>query len=118
MFEVAVCNDGLKHLGMDAPSAAAEWLDERRGDGAEFAIGGVAVRAFQRHVSLAFGEMIAILAERDWTFVIEANRFDHPHQAIGDRPIDLWQVPTAKLLLRIRLDGSRWAGGETFGLAP
>jgi hypothetical protein len=68
MFEVAVCNGGLKHFGMDAPSAAAEWLDERRGDGAEFAIGGVAVRAFQRHVSLAFGEMIAILADRDWTF--------------------------------------------------
>jgi len=31
MFEVAVCNGGLKHFGMDAPSAAAEWLDERRG---------------------------------------------------------------------------------------
>jgi hypothetical protein len=61
--------------------------------------------------------MIAVLADRDLAFVLDANRFDHPHQAIGDRPIDLWQVPTAKLLPRIRLNGSRRAGGETLGLA-
>ena len=117
MFEVAVGGDGLKHLGIDAPSTAAELLDERWRDGAEFEIGGVKVSALQRHVGLAFGEMIAILADRDLAFVLDANRFDHPHQAIGDRPIDLWQVPPAKLLLRIGLDGSRRAGGETLGLA-
>jgi len=61
--------------------------------------------------------MIAILADRDLAFVIDANRFDYPHQTIGNRPIDLWQEPTAKLLFRIRLDGSGRAGSKTLGLA-
>jgi len=33
MFEMAVRGDGLKHLGIDAPSTAAELLDKRWRDG-------------------------------------------------------------------------------------
>ena len=41
MLEMAIGGDGLKHLGIDAPSTAAELLDKRWRDGAEFEIGGV-----------------------------------------------------------------------------
>src|ERR1019366_3963633 len=105
MFEVAVAGDGLKHLGIDAPSTAAELLDEHGRDGAEFEIGGVKVGALQRHVDLSFSEMIAVRDDRDLALVLDASRFDHPHQAIGGRPSYLWHVATAKRLLTIGLDG-------------
>ena len=59
--------------------------------------------------------MIAILADRDLTLVIGANRFDYPHQAIRDGPIDLRQVPPAKVLVRFRMDRGWRSGSEALG---
>jgi hypothetical protein len=61
--------------------------------------------------------MVALLADRDLAFVVDANGFDHPHQTVGNRPIDLRQVPAAKLLLGIGLDGGRGPSGKALGLA-
>ncbi len=38
MFQMAVGGDGLKHLGVDAPPAAAESMDEDRRNRAEFEV--------------------------------------------------------------------------------
>jgi hypothetical protein len=54
MFQVAVGGNGLKHFGIDAPPAAAELMDEQRGDRAKSEIRGLEVGALVRHDALAF----------------------------------------------------------------
>jgi hypothetical protein len=41
MFEVTVTGDGLEHLGIDAPPAAAKLMDKGWRDRAEFEVGGI-----------------------------------------------------------------------------
>jgi hypothetical protein len=89
MFQVAVGSNGLKHLSIDAPPSAAELGDEQRGNRAQAEIGGVEIGALQRHLDLALQETLAILVDRDLAFVVGASRFDYPHQAIRNGPIDL-----------------------------
>ncbi len=97
MFEVTVGGDGLKDFRIDSPTAATALMNEQRGDRAEFEIGGVEVGAFLRHRRLALDAMTVLFADGDAMLVFDANRFDDPHLAIGDRPIDLRQVPVASL---------------------
>ena len=117
MFEVTVGGDGLKDFGIDSPTAATELMDEQRRDRAEFEIGGVEVGALLRHLRLAFGSMSVFFADRDAALVFDANRFDDPHQAIGDGPIDLRQVPVSNLPARLRLNAGGRFLGETLRLA-
>ena len=117
MFEVAVGSDGLKNFGVDSPTAATELMDEQRRDRAEFEIGGVEVDALLRHRRLALGSMTVFFADSDAMLVIEANRFDDAHQAIGDGPIDLRQVPVANLPARFGVNTGGRPLRETFGLA-
>ena len=94
---LTVGGDGLKDFRVDSPTAAAELMDEQRRDRAEFEIGGVEVGALLRHRRLALDSMTVFFADGDAMLVLDANRFDDSHQAIGDGPIDLRQVPIANL---------------------
>src|SRR5207237_2813017 len=78
-------------------TAATELMNEQRRDRAEFEIGGVEVGALLRHRCLALDAMTVLFADGEAMLVFDANRFDDPHLAIGDRPIDLRQVPVANL---------------------
>src|SRR4029077_3898966 len=104
MFEVTVGGDDLKDFGIDSPTAATELMNKQRRDQAEFEIGGVEVGALLRYFRLAFSSMSVFFVERDAALVFDANRFDDPHQAVGDRPIDLRQVPVSNLAARLRLN--------------
>jgi hypothetical protein len=61
--------------------------------------------------------MRAILADGDLSLVVDANRFDNPHQAIGDGPVDFRQVPQAEFPISLRFNRRRRAGGEALRLA-
>src|ERR1700737_152072 len=98
---MTVGGDGLKDLGIDSPTAATELMDEQRRDRAEFEIGGVKVGAFLRRRCLALATMTVFFADRDATPLFDANRFDDTHQAVGDGPIDLRQVPVSNLAARL-----------------
>ena len=117
MFEVAVGGEGLKNFGVDSPAAAAELMDEQRRDRAEFEIGGVEVGALLPHRRLALGSLTVFFADRDATLVFDTNRFDDPHQAIGNGPIDLRQVPVSNLPARFGVNARRRSLREMFGLA-
>src|SRR5436853_1899134 len=100
MFEVAIGGDGLKDFCIDSPTAATELMDEQRRDRAEFEIGGVEVGAGLGYGRLALPSRSVFFADRDAALLFDAKRFDHPHPAIGDRPIDFRQVPVANLPAR------------------
>ena len=100
VFEVAVGGEGLKNFGVDSPAAAAELMDEQRRDRAEFEIGGVEVGALLPHRRLVLGSLTVFLADRDATLLFDTKRFDDSHQAIGNGPIDLRQVPVSNLPAR------------------
>src|SRR5438445_4428760 len=104
MFEMTVGGDGLKNFCIDSPTAAAELMNEQRRDRAEFEIGGVEVDALLRHGRLTFGSMSVFFADHDAALAFDANRFDDPHLAIGDGPINLRQVPVFNLPIRLRLN--------------
>src|SRR5207247_3028409 len=108
VFEVAVGGDGLKNLCIDSPTAAAELMDEQRRDRAYFEIGGVEVGALLLGRRLAFDSMTVFFADRDATLMFDANRFDDSHQAVGDGPVDLRQVPVSNLPARFGVN----AGGR------
>src|SRR6266566_6807328 len=116
-FEVTVGGEGLKHFSIDSPTAATELMNEQRRDRAEFEIGGVEVGALLRHRRLAFGSMRVFFVDRDASRVSDANRFDHPHLAVGDRPIDLRQVPASNLPAWLRVNAGERLLGETLRLA-
>src|SRR6202165_4011073 len=61
--------------------------------------------------------MGVFFADRDAAPVFDANRFDDSHQAIGDRPVDLGQVPVLNLPARFGVNASGRFFGETLGLA-
>ena len=107
MFEVAVGRKGLKYLRIDAPPAAAELMNEQRRNRAEFKIGGVEVGALLRYRGLAFLPMRALLADRDLALLLDALRFDHPHQAVRNGPIDFRQVPPAKFPIDLHVNPQR-----------
>src|SRR5207253_10055491 len=88
MFEMTVRGDGLKNFRIDSPTAAAELMNEQRRDRAEFEIGGVEVGAGLGYGRLALPSRSVFFADRDAALLFDAKRFDHPHPAIGDRPID------------------------------
>src|SRR6266568_2059213 len=100
MFEMTAGGDRLKHFGVDSPATAAELLDEQRRYRGELDIGGVEIGAFSRNRCLDFGSLMILFADGDAALVFDTNRFDDSHQAVGDRPIDLRQMPPAKLLVR------------------
>ena len=100
VFEVTVSGDGLKDFGIDSPTAATELMNEQRRDRAEFEIGGVEVGAGLGYGRLALPSRSVFFADRDAALLFDAKRFDHPHPAIGDRPIDFRQVPVANLPAR------------------
>src|SRR6266436_2531695 len=116
MFEVAIGGDGLKDFCIDSPTAATELMDEQRRDRAEFEIGGVEVGALLRCPRLTLGTMTVFFADNDATPVFDANRFDDSHQAIGDGPIDLRQVPVLNLPARLRVNARGRVLRETLGL--
>src|SRR6266478_1243653 len=93
VFEVTVGGDGLKNFCIDSPTTAAELVDEQRRDQAEFEIGGVEVGALLRHRRLGLGSMSVFFVDSHATQMLGANRFDDSHQAVGDGPVDLRQVP-------------------------
>jgi hypothetical protein len=89
----------------------------RAGEQAEFEIGGVEVGAPLGHLRLALGSMTVFFADRDATLVFDANRFDDSHQAIGDGPIDLRQVPVSSFPAGFGVNARGRLLCETFGLA-
>src|SRR5438132_744519 len=99
-FEMTVGGEGLKDFGIDSPTAATELMNEQRRDRAEFEIGSVEVGARLRYRGLAGGAMTVFFSDRDAVLVFDANRFDDPHPAIGDGPIDFRQVPVLNLPAR------------------
>ena len=117
VFEVTVGGDGLKDFCIDSPTAATELMNEQRRDRAEFEIGGVEVGALLRHRRLALSSMSVFFADGDAALVFDANRFDDPHQTIGDRPIDLRQVPVSNLPARLLVNAGGRFLGETLRLA-
>src|ERR1700732_3754195 len=104
MFEVAIGGDGLKDFGIDSPTAATELMDEQRRDRTEFEISGVEVGALLRHLRLALDSMTVFFADGDAMQMFDANRFDDPHQAVGDGPVHLRQVPVSNLTVRFRMN--------------
>ena len=117
VFEVAVGGDGLKNFCIDSPTAAAELMDEQRRNRAELEIGGIEIGALLRHRGLALGPMTVLFTDRDAPLVFDANRFDDTHQAIGDGPIDLRQMPVLDLPVRFGVNARGRFLRETFGLA-
>ncbi len=82
-------------------------MKEQRRDRAQLEIGGVEVGARLRHRHLTFNSSSVFCADRDPTLLFDANRFDHPYLAIGNRPIDLRQVPVSNLAVRFLLNADR-----------
>ena len=117
MFEVAVGGEGLKDLCIDSPTAATELMDKPWRDRAEFEIGGVEVGALLRHRRLAFGSRIVFCADGDAALVFDTNRFDDTHQAVGDGPIHLRQVPVSNFPARFFMNARGSLLRETLGLA-
>ena len=117
MFEVAVGGNGLKDFRIDSPTAATALMNEQRRDRAEFEIGGVEVGALLRHRGFALDAMTVFIADGDAMLVFDANRFDDSHQAIGDRPVDLGQVPVLNLPARFGVNAGGRFFRETLGLA-
>src|SRR3984885_15471349 len=111
MFEGTVGGDGLKDFRVDSPTAATELMNEQRRDRAQLEIGGVEVGAGLCYGGLAFGPKSVLLANCDAAMVFDTNRFDDPHPTIGDRPIEVRQVPVLNLPARLRLN----AGGRVLG---
>ncbi len=118
VFEMAVGGDGLKNFCIDSPTAAAELMDEQRRDRAEFEIGGVKVGALLRGRGLALDSMTVFFADSDATLMFDAKRFDDSHQAVGDGPVDLRQVPVSNLPARFGVNAGGRFLGKAFGLAP
>ena len=117
MFEVTVGGDGLKDFRIDSPTAATELMNERRGDRPAFEIGGVEVGALWRDRRFALRSISVFFADRDAALVFDANHFDGAHLAIGDRPIDLRQVPVSNLSARLCVKAGGRFLGETLRLA-
>jgi len=117
VFEVAVGGDGLKNFCIDSPTAATALMNEQRRDRAEFEIGGVEVGALLRHCRLALDSMTGFFADGDAMLVFDADHFDDSHQAIGDGPVDLRQVPVANLPARFGVNSGGKFLRATFGLA-
>ena len=103
MFEVAVSGNGLEDFAVDASPAAAELVDTAGGNRAELEIGGVKARVLQCLFGLALLEMGAIRADCELAFVVDPNRLDSPHPAVGNRPVDFGQAPATQLLAEVRL---------------
>src|SRR3984893_1077826 len=116
VLEVAVGGDGLKNFCVNSPTAATELMNKQRRDRAKFEIGGVEVGALLRHRRLALDSMTVFFADSDATQLLDANRFDDTHQAVGDGPIDLRQVPISNLPARLRMNARRRFLREAFGL--
>ena len=111
MFEVAVCCDCLEDLHIDSPAAATEPIDEHWRNQAKLEIGGVIVGALFCHFLLAF-DSVSVNFVNDNTAPIDGTfSFDNSHEAIGDRPIDLGQVPVLhfEILLTVNASGGMLA---------
>src|SRR5258707_15726078 len=117
VLEVAVGGDGLKNFCVNSPTAATELMNEQRRDRAKFEIGGVEVGALLSHRALALDALVVFLADNDAALVFNANRFDDPHQTIGDGPIDLGQVPVSNLPARLGVNPCGRVLRETLGPA-
>jgi len=117
VFEVAVRSDGLKDFCIDSPTAAAELMNEQRGDRAEFEIGGVEIGALLRHRDFAFAALVVFLGDRDTAPVLDTNRFDNSHQAIRDGPVDLRQVPILNFAVRFLVNARGQSLRQALGLA-
>ena len=117
VFEMTVGGDGLKNLGIDSPPAAAELMDEQRRDRTKFEIGGVEVGALLGYRRFTFGPWSVFLCEGDAAAAFDANSLDNPHQAIGDRPIDLRQVPVSNLAARLGVNARGRLRGDFFRFA-
>ena len=85
VFEVTVGGDGLKDFGIDSPTAATQLMKEQGRDRAQVEIGSVEVSAGEQDRGLAFNSSSVFSPDRDPTLLFDANRFDHPYLAIGDR---------------------------------
>ena len=114
---MTVGGDGLKPFGVDSPAAAAEWMNEQRRYRAKWEIGGVEIGAFSLHRHFTFGLVIGSLREGDAALAFDADGLDYSHQAVGRWPIDLRQVPPAKLLVRFGGDAAWISLGEMLGPA-
>src|SRR5260370_42175263 len=117
MFEVAVVGDGLKYFSIDSPAAATELMNEQRRDRAESEIGGVVVGALLRRRGLALEPTAVFFAYRDAAAAFDADRFDDLHQAVGDGPVDLRQVPVSNFPARLGVNARGRFLRETLGLA-
>jgi hypothetical protein len=117
VFEVTIVGDGLKDFGIDSPTAAAELMNEQGRDGTELEIGGVEVGALLRGRGLAFGSLTIFFTDRDAPPLFDANRFDDPHQTVGDRPIDFRQVPISDLPVCFGVNAGGRCLRQAFGLA-
>ena len=117
MFEMAVDGDGLKHFGVDSPAGSAELMNEQRRYGAEVEIGSVEVGAFSCHLHFLLDAAAILFNDPDAVLIVEADRFDNPHQAIGDGPIDLRQVPPAEFPSGLGRGVRRRPLSEPLGLA-
>jgi hypothetical protein len=115
MFQMAVGDDGLKNLGIDSPPAATELMDEQRRDQTQFEIGGVEVGALPGYRSLAFGLRSVFFGERDAAAAFDADCLYNPHEAVGDRPIDLRQVPVLDLAARFGVNARGRHRSDLFG---
>jgi hypothetical protein len=82
MFEMAIGADGMEHLSIDARQTATELMNGSLGKRAEFEVGGEEVRAVDCQLISGFSWILAILTDRDLVLVVDASRFDHPHQAV------------------------------------
>ena len=117
VFEVTVGGDGLKNFCVDSPTAATELMNEQRQDRAKFEIGGVEVGALLRHRRLALDSMTVFFADSDAIQLLDANRFNDSHQAVGHGPIDLRQVPISNLPVRLGVNAGGRFLRETLSLA-
>ena len=117
VFEVTVGGDGLKNFCVDSPTAAAELMDGQRRDRAKVEISGVETGALLRDRRLALDSMTVFFADSDAIQLLDANRFNDSHQAVGDGPIDLRQAPISNLPARLGMNAGRRFLRKAFGLA-
>ena len=117
VFEVAAGGDGLKNFCIDSPTAAAKPVNEQRGNQTENEISGVKVATLFCHRFFAFDSMPVFFGNYDAAPVYNTNRFDDSHQAIGDGPVDLGQVPVLKLQVRFGVNAGGRFLREAVGLA-
>ena len=117
LFEMRASRQGLECGGVDGPTASAQLVNELRRDGSEFHIARIKVGALKRDLFFLFVSPLTWLLNSDALDLLDTDCFDHTHATVGDRPVDVKQMPKREIFVTGRPLARGGSRRETFGLS-